>query len=56
MKDYIIFNQRLAGYLMQQGFILLNMKESKSNKGKNVFVFRESQELLNAVDNYKSTK
>lgn len=49
-KDYIVFSQNMAGKLMQNGFKLLNMKPSnKKGSNRNIFVFRESNELINFI-------
>ena len=41
----IIFNQALAGYLMMQGFILKKMERNEKCPDKNVFIFRQSENL-----------
>ncbi|WP_349659919.1 hypothetical protein [Lysinibacillus zambalensis] len=49
--------QRLAGTLMQNGFVLQKLKPSNKNGIKrNVFIFNESEQLINFIHNYKSTK
>lgn len=53
-KEYIIFNQRLAGYLMQSGFVLKRMGKSDKDVTKNIFFFNESDELLKVVKEYKT--
>lgn len=54
-KDYIVLSQKLAGQLMANGFVLLKMKPSKKDGvNRNVFIFRESEELINFIHNYKS--
>ncbi|MEQ6355290.1 hypothetical protein ABNX05_11730 [Lysinibacillus sp. M3] len=56
-KDYIVMTQRLAGTLMQNGFVLQKLKPSNKNGIKrNVFIFNESEQLINFIHNYKSTK
>jgi len=51
-KEYVIFNQRLAGYLMQKGFVLKRMEKSnKSNR--NVFIFNNTDDLIEKIKNYK---
>jgi hypothetical protein len=51
-KEYVIFNQRLAGYLMMNGFVLKHMEKSeKSNK--NIFFFNESDELFIKIKDFK---
>jgi hypothetical protein len=54
-KEYVIFNQRLAGYLMMNGFVLKRLDKSKHKDSKmNVFIFNESENLLKTIEQYKS--
>jgi hypothetical protein len=53
-KEYVIFNQRLAGYLMMNGFVLKHMEKSDRNN-KNIFFFNESEELFNKIKEFKIT-
>lgn len=54
-KEYIIFNQRLAGYLMMNGFVLKRMDRTRhTNSNRNIFIFNESENLLKVIDIYKS--
>lgn len=54
-KEYIVFSMKLAGYLMQRGFVLKRMeKTTRDQSNRNVFYFNESDDLLNVVDKYKS--
>lgn len=54
-KEYIVFNMRLAGYLMQQGFVLKRMgKSDKEGSNLNIFFFNESEELLNKIKQYQN--
>ncbi len=52
-KKAFIFSQRLAGYLMHEGFVLLDMIEDKAGSGRNIFVFNETESLCNAMADYK---
>jgi hypothetical protein len=55
MKDIkmkTIFNQRMCGYLQMNGFILVDMKPYNNGNGKNVFYFKETPELLSAMNEY----
>ncbi|GIN23139.1 DUF5659 domain-containing protein [Siminovitchia fordii] len=55
MKEYIVFNQRLAGYLMQKGFVLKKLKKTnKEGSNRNVFVFNHSDSLIQAINEFKS--
>ncbi|WP_226035580.1 DUF5659 domain-containing protein [Aquibacillus saliphilus] len=56
-KDYIVFSQSLAGYLMMNHHVLRKLKQTnKPNSNRNIFIFNESPELLNLVEQYKTTK
>ncbi len=48
----IIFNQKLAGYLMMQGFILKKMERNEKYPQKNVFIFRQSDNLETEISKY----
>lgn len=50
----IIHSQRLAGMLMQKGFVLIAMdRENGTQTGKNVFLFKDSPNLRQAMKEYK---
>jgi len=51
-----IHSQSLAGYLMLSRFILIDKREDLKNKNKNVFIFRESPEIRNAMKKYSRDK
>jgi hypothetical protein len=52
-KEYIVFNNRLAGFLMLSGFPLKRMGKSDKNPNLNIFFFNESKELLNKINEFK---
>lgn len=53
-KEYIVFNQKLAGYLMMNNFILKRMgKSDKPNSNLNIFFFNESPDLLKKINEFK---
>lgn len=54
MRTFTIFSQRLAGLLMQNGFILEGIGINNSNNEKRVFFFKDSEELQKAIIKYKS--
>lgn len=54
VKIKTIYNQKLAGYLMLQGFVLVDMQQNRRCNGKNVFYFNESPDLLKAMNLYLS--
>ncbi|MGB4660183.1 MAG: DUF5659 domain-containing protein [Mobilitalea sp.] len=47
-----IYNQKLAGFLMMQGFVLMGMDENKKYVGKNVFYFKDSESIKRSVQVY----
>lgn len=49
-KYYTIFSQRLMSKLVAQGFVLVNMRPDERGSGRNVFYFRNSPELRQAVE------
>jgi hypothetical protein len=51
-KEYVIFNQRLAGFLMMNGFPLKHIERNELTN-KNLFFFNESDELFKTIKNYK---
>ena len=53
-KMKTIFSMKLAGLLMQKGFILVEMKPNTNGSGKNVFYFNDSPSLERAIAEYKA--
>lgn len=53
-KNFIVFNQRMAGYLMQKGFVLINMQSDFKKTGRNIFFFIDTPQLKSAIDDYMS--
>lgn len=51
-----IFNQRLCGYLMMKGFVLVAMSENKHCPNKNVFFFNDSDDLQKSIGEFKKLK
>ena len=55
LKTFYVKSQRLAGFLMQRGFVLHGMNlDIDSNR--NIFLFTNSKELLGAIETYKQMK
>lgn len=52
-KMITIFSQKLAGYLMFRGFVLVDMDENRNQAGKHVFYFNDSADLQAAITDYK---
>ncbi len=56
-ETIIIHSQRLAGTLMTKGFVLIAMdREKNTQTGKNIFLFRDSPELRQAMKEYKKSR
>lgn len=52
-KMITIFNQKLCGYLMMKGFVLVSISKNNHCARKNVFFFNNSDELQKAIEEYK---
>lgn len=57
-EEHIIFSMKLAGYLMQRGFVVKRMEKSirKGNENRNIFIFNKSNDLLSACEDYMNIK
>ena len=53
-ENYVVFSQRLAGFLMLKGFRLVRTERNMKFEKKNVFIFKKSDELEEAIDEYKN--
>lgn len=53
-KMITIFNQKLCGYLMMKGFVLIGMSKNKYYSNKNVFFFSDSDELQDTIKEFKT--
>lgn len=54
-KPYLCFSLKLAGYLMQRGFVLFEAnKDQKTDRF--IYVFKNSDSLRSAVNDYKNNK
>ena len=45
----VIYSQRVAAKLMLKGFVLQGLGRNKSNKDKNVFYFKDSNAIKQAI-------
>lgn len=52
---YTVYNQRLAGYLMMNGFPLIRLSENKQT-GKNDFIFANVPLLQDFIDKWQIEK
>lgn len=56
-REYIVFNNQLAGYLMLRKFVLKRMgKSDKKGSNLNIYFFNESDKLLETVKEFKQLK
>ncbi|WP_432803707.1 DUF5659 domain-containing protein [Brevibacillus borstelensis] len=56
-KPYkVIHSQKLAGHLMARGFVLVRTEPDRRGNGRNVFLFRKSDELERAITEYSSSR
>lgn len=53
-KSFIVYSQKMAGYLMQRGFVLIDMQPDLKKTGRNVFFFNDTPQLKSAIDKYMS--
>jgi hypothetical protein len=51
-----IFSQKLAGFLMQKGFVLMDLADSNDNSGRKVFYFKQSNVIEDAIKEYKQLR
>lgn len=52
LKCRIIYKQALAGYLMMNHFVLVNMRPDNKGSGRNVFFFNDTPELQKAIEKF----
>lgn len=50
----VIYSQKMAGFLMQKGFVLQGMDKNKDKTNKNIFYFNDSIELKEAMTEFTS--
>jgi hypothetical protein len=55
-RYYVVKNQSIAGELMKRGFVLELLKKNNDGSGKNVFLFSNSEALINSINNILSNK
>lgn len=53
-ENFIVYSQKLTGYLMQKGFVLIDMRPDLKKSGRNVFFFNDTPQLKSAIDEYMS--
>jgi Domain of unknown function (DUF5659) len=53
-KDYVVFSQRMAGYLMMNGCRLKKIKNDINNSTKFVYFFPNTDYVKNFVEKYQN--
>lgn len=48
----VILSQRMAGWLMGNGFVLLGIKKDMKNPNKHIFIFNDTELLRNTMAKY----
>jgi len=56
MNIYNCFSQKLAGFLLTNGFALQGLKSDLKKTGRTIYLFRDSELLRKAVSDYKTVK
>lgn len=57
LKNFFVKSQKVAGYLMMRGFVLCGLKpDADINSRRNIFIFKNSPELVCAISDYKLLK
>ena len=51
-KARIVYSQRLAGYLMQRGFVLARIDKNEKYPSRNIFIFKDTAQLSDAIKDY----
>lgn len=54
MNIYNCFSQKLAGYLLINGFSITGIKSDLKNTGRTIYLFQDSELLRKAISKYKS--
>ena len=52
-KIITVFSQRLAGYLMYNGFVVGGMRPDDDGSGRNVFFFKNSENIQKTIMKYR---
>jgi len=53
MNIYNCFSQKLAGYLLINGFSIIGLKSDLKKTGRNIYLFQDSELLRDAINKYK---
>ena len=56
-KPYVVYDQRIAGWLMMNGVKLINFRPDKFEPTKNVFIFNnEVKNVEQIIKNYREAR
>jgi len=55
MNIYNCFSQKLAGFLLINGFAITGIKSDLKNTGRTIYLFQNSESLQRAITKYKTT-
>lgn len=55
-KIKCVYSLKCAGYLMLQGYPLLEIQKNRKDTNKNVFIFNYSSSIDNTIEEYKQTQ
>jgi len=54
MNVYNCFSQKLAGFLLMNGFSITGIKSDLKNTGRTIYLFSDSELLQKAIAKYKT--
>lgn len=49
MKNYIIYNQKIASKLMERGYNLLKIEKNKNKESLNIYIFKYKNGIENSL-------
>ena len=53
---HVIKSQSMATFLMMKGFRLIKLQKDRNNPNRNVYLFKDSEELRKAITEYTVNK
>lgn len=53
---YVIKSQSMATFLMTKGFRLIKLQQDRNNPNRNVYLFKDGEELRKAITEYTVNK
>lgn len=53
---YVIKSQSMATFLMGKGFRLIKLQPDRNNPNRNVYLFKDSEELRKSITEYTKKK